>query len=319
VDDNLDAWRPAIHLCAGVCGDLSGDLNVDLVDLAMIQSYLYQEGPSPVELGCSDIDGHQLITGRDAQWLVGYLHRSGPPPSCPTPHGPYVPTPTHGYQISHTDVFPAHDTVVTFQLELVSTIPTYQITLPLQIRVDGVEPAWDTVVLSSDPVWAVTHQLKDPAGGVPGSLLLGFVGLASPLPPGTHTLATIELLMPEETFDREISVTYQALPPVMDEELMNYLMILDDTLGVWIPQSCPIESAGDVNADDALTAADIIYLVGYAFKSGPDPIPCAASGDVSCDGAVTAQDILILVIHVFKSGPPPCDVCALIPGTWTCP
>jgi hypothetical protein len=76
---------------------------------------------------------------------------------------------------------------------------------------------------------------------------------------------------------------------------------------------------GDVNVSGAITAADIIYLVGYVFKSGPAPVPCAAAGDANCDAAATAADIIYLVIHVFKGGPMPCDVCALIPGVWTCP
>jgi subtilisin family serine protease len=90
-----------------------------------------------------------------------------------------------------------------------------------------------------------------------------------------------------------------------------------DSLGQ--PVSCVIEITGDVNESGAINAADIIYLVGYTFKSGPNPQPCPAAGDVNCDGVVNAQDILSLVIHVFKSGPPPCDVCTLIPGTWACP
>jgi hypothetical protein len=68
---------------------------------------------------------------------------------------------------------------------------------------------------------------------------------------------------------------------------------------------------GDVNVDGSLTAADIIYLVNYAFKSGVAPQPIAAAGDVNCDGSVVAADIIYMVNHVFKSGQPPCDVCAL--------
>jgi hypothetical protein len=44
-----------------------------------------------------------------------------------------------------------------------------------------------------------------------------------------------------------------------------------------------------------------------------------ANGDVNCSSAVTAADIIYMVQHVFKSGPAPCDICTLIPGTWTCP
>jgi len=82
---------------------------------------------------------------------------------------------------------------------------------------------------------------------------------------------------------------------------------------------CPIADAGDVNTDGVVTSADIIYLVGYVFKGGPAPKPCDAAGDVNCTGSVTSADIIYLVSYVFKGGPPPCDVCGLIPVTWSCP
>ena len=55
--------------------------------------------------------------------------------------------------------------------------------------------------------------------------------------------------------------------------------------------ACLIDVAGDVNENGSLTAADIIAMVGYVFKSGPPPEPCDANGDVNCDGAVSTLDI----------------------------
>ncbi len=82
---------------------------------------------------------------------------------------------------------------------------------------------------------------------------------------------------------------------------------------------CPVILTGDADTSGALTAADVIRLVNYVFKSGLPPEPCVAAGDTNCDEAVTAADVINLVNRVFKSGPAPCDVCALIPGFWTCP
>jgi len=82
---------------------------------------------------------------------------------------------------------------------------------------------------------------------------------------------------------------------------------------------CPVVKTGDVELSGAITSADIIYLVGYVFKGGAEPLPCAAAGDANCSGSITSADIIWLVTHVFKSGDPPCDVCTLIPGTWSCP
>jgi hypothetical protein len=91
-------------------------------------------------------------------------------------------------------------------------------------------------------------------------------------------------------------------------------------LASWSKGSCPIAMTGDANASGIVSSADIIYLVNFVLKAEPAPIPCAATGDVNCSGGVVStSDIIYLVNSVFKGGTPPCDVCALIPGTWSCP
>jgi hypothetical protein len=63
---------------------------------------------------------------------------------------------------------------------------------------------------------------------------------------------------------------------------------------------------GDVNQDQVLSSADIIYSVNYTFKSGPDPLPGRSVGDVNCSGGVSGADIIWMVNHIFKGGPEPC-------------
>jgi hypothetical protein len=73
--------------------------------------------------------------------------------------------------------------------------------------------------------------------------------------------------------------------------------------------SCPIAMTGDVNVSGTLTSADIIYMVNFVFKGGPDPLPCSATADVNCSGSVTSADVIYMVNHVFKGGIAPCDAC----------
>ena len=42
-------------------------------------------------------------------------------------------------------------------------------------------------------------------------------------------------------------------------------------------------AAGDVNVDRLIDASDIIYMVNFVLRSGPDPQPVVASGDANCD------------------------------------
>jgi hypothetical protein len=64
---------------------------------------------------------------------------------------------------------------------------------------------------------------------------------------------------------------------------------------------------GDTNDNGEITASDIIALVNYVFKAGPDPLPVWRSGDANCDGSVTGADVIVLVNFVFKGGPQPCS------------
>jgi hypothetical protein len=82
---------------------------------------------------------------------------------------------------------------------------------------------------------------------------------------------------------------------------------------------CAIVLTGDTNQTGNLTTSDIITLVNFVLKGGPDPLPCPATGDVNCSGSVVTSDIIYLVNRILKGGPPPCDACTLVPGTYVCP
>lgn len=58
---------------------------------------------------------------------------------------------------------------------------------------------------------------------------------------------------------------------------------------------------GDANGSGNITLVDVIYLVNYIFRDGPDPIPDYSVGDINCDSYVTLVDIIALVNHLFKS------------------
>ena len=69
---------------------------------------------------------------------------------------------------------------------------------------------------------------------------------------------------------------------------------------------CAFTLTGDVDQNGLINSADIIYLVNYIFKSGPDPQPMRTVGDVNCSGGLGASDVIYLVNYLFKSGSAPC-------------
>jgi len=64
-------------------------------------------------------------------------------------------------------------------------------------------------------------------------------------------------------------------------------------------------SRGDVNGDGEINSGDVVYLINYLFKEGPQPQPWE-SGDVNCDGVINSSDVVYLINYLFKGGPPPC-------------
>ncbi|MEA3297860.1 MAG: S8 family serine peptidase, partial [candidate division Zixibacteria bacterium] len=61
---------------------------------------------------------------------------------------------------------------------------------------------------------------------------------------------------------------------------------------------------GDVNADEKIDIADLIYLINYMFDFGPSPIPLM-SGDINGDIFINMTDLIYLVDFMFNNGPPP--------------
>jgi hypothetical protein len=61
---------------------------------------------------------------------------------------------------------------------------------------------------------------------------------------------------------------------------------------------------GDANGDGIVNVGDIVYLVSYLYKGGPEPTPEEA-GDVNRDGIINVGDIVYLVSYLYKGGPPP--------------
>jgi len=94
----------------------------------------------------------------------------------------------------------------------------------------------------------------------------------------------------------------------------------DMGFGFWYGSGlCPIALSGDVNLNGSLGTSDIITMVNFTLKGGPDPRPCVANGDSNCDGIVSLSDIVVLINRVLKGGPDPCDACTVIPSLRSCP
>lgn len=72
---------------------------------------------------------------------------------------------------------------------------------------------------------------------------------------------------------------------------------------------------GDANSDGSVTPkggkigcvtiGDIVFVVDYLFRSGPEPCPYHAA-DANCDGEVNIADVVCLINYLFRGGNLPC-------------
>ncbi|MCK4224197.1 MAG: S8 family serine peptidase [candidate division Zixibacteria bacterium] len=63
---------------------------------------------------------------------------------------------------------------------------------------------------------------------------------------------------------------------------------------------------GDVNGDEEINLADVVYLINYLYKEGPPPSPLFL-GDVNCDDEVDIGDVVYLINYLYQNGPEPCS------------
>jgi hypothetical protein len=66
---------------------------------------------------------------------------------------------------------------------------------------------------------------------------------------------------------------------------------------------------GDANNDGVIDVGDVVYLINYLFKSGPEPRPVQCAGDCNGDTIVDVGDVVYLINYLFKSGPAPIAGC----------
>lgn len=94
-----------------------------------------------------------------------------------------------------------------------------------------------------------------------------------------------------------------------DTGVITFTALATDGIGVtnekeyaihtWLPFLC-----GDADRDGIVNISDVVHIVNYIFKGGPEPYPPEIA-DVNADGAVNVGDAVALVNYIFKGGDPP--------------
>jgi hypothetical protein len=142
--------------------------------------------------------------------------------------------------------------------------------------------------------------------------VVGKVGLSDNPPDSSGTIVTISYLSLSDTtgqtgtflFDDvgggyylfEIShlgyVSLDTVAPVLGSSQYEFNLLA----GSYI--------RGDVNYDQRIDGADVVYLLNFLFRKGPIPLPYF-SGDANADDSVDGADIVFLINYLYREGPPP--------------
>jgi len=82
-----------------------------------------------------------------------------------------------------------------------------------------------------------------------------------------------------------------------------------DYVTVKVSTIAPEAICGDANGDELIDVGDVVRILNYLYKSGPEPdcIPMTACGDVNLDGIVDVADAIYILNYLYKSGPEPCN------------
>jgi hypothetical protein len=117
-------------------------------------------------------------------------------------------------------------------------------------------------------------------------------------------ISAVEVLSP--TTSTEIGLTYTAI--VSDSNLADFVRQANFLKKEFIKNPADVIyhfAYGDANGDFKVTVSDVVYLVNYLFKGGPEP--WLLMSDVNADDKVTVSDVVYLVNYLFKGGPAPLE------------
>jgi aminopeptidase N len=96
----------------------------------------------------------------------------------------------------------------------------------------------------------------------------------------------------QDSFHFNVKVTDSSVPNKTDAQKL-YILVTEGYI------------RGDANHDLVVDVGDVVYIVNYLYRGGPEPLPLE-SADVNCDGVVNVGDVVYLINYLFRGGPPPC-------------
>jgi len=142
--------------------------------------------------------------------------------------------------------------------------------------------------------YALSEGLVANGNGLLGYLYFSFI-------PGISAQTVTIDTMTVTISDREFSTAFS------DENANAFSPVVIAGLLTIQSGSCCLGDRGNIDAspDDLLDIADLVYIVDFMFREGPDPVCMAeANVDGSIDELIDISDLVYLVDFMFRDGAP---------------
>ena len=81
-----DPFIPTIEIIPEIpymCGDVTDDGDVNILDIVFLINYKYKGGPAPEPLESGDVNSDESIDILDIVYIINYKYKNGPEPDCP--------------------------------------------------------------------------------------------------------------------------------------------------------------------------------------------------------------------------------------------
>ncbi|HSH00194.1 MAG TPA: hypothetical protein VLB27_09110, partial [candidate division Zixibacteria bacterium] len=167
-------------LCAAQfvnCGDANGDGTVNINDVTYSLDYFIVGGPPPVDFDTADVDGYDLFTINDIQWMITCAFLCDFQGNCTPTLPPISPPLEPNAEFVYNNIIPSGKQTFGIHFGLQGAdVPLESYLGVLQILIDGLPADIDSVVFDTTKPASV---LPFSYIGGPGSVILGAITLPS--------------------------------------------------------------------------------------------------------------------------------------------
>lgn len=295
-----------------ICTDVDQDGATNFLDITYLYDYMFKGGPPPPDPWSANVDGFELITMADFNFIFRRHFAGYAIPSCSVLYPPIIPIYDSAILLSHTQwldsgvsdaviiIEVSNDKILTglilvFDMYIgnEATLPdSFRLCTPTQqsencfssVRIDNVQ---DSVIMI--PYEHLIDQLNP---------LYRFY---------LYTTVTPSIQRRPISIEFTHTSPAQANPP--DSSLITMMVgqfeFSPFTFDVWEPViTCCFQDRGDLNGDGhAGNILDLTHLVDYIFRGSGDAGNCPDEADINNDGAsANILDLTTIVDYIFRGG-----------------